>query len=282
MMRGNISVKSSVDTGSVFKVCLPFIEVIEKPPEKDILKLSQDKTLPSFKPSTVLLVDDIENNRILVKEYLKGTPVSVIEAKDGEQALSVVAETNPDIILMDLRLPGKDGYVITESIKKNTLFSQTPVVAMTASAMKDSTNKINKLFDGYLIKPFTRKKLFIELGKFLKTDMIIDPAPEDTVITPPKIIPDLSGYMKDNILVLLNILEVEIFPKWEEISEFFYIDDVVEFAGELKKIADTFPVTLLDDYSRTLREHAQNNNIDEIEVIMSKFPSVVQQIRKYL
>lgn len=274
--------KSSVDTGSVFKVCLPFIEVIEKPPEKDILKLSQDKTLPSFKPSTVLLVDDIENNRILVKEYLKGTPVSVIEAKDGEQALSVVAETNPDIILMDLRLPGKDGYVITESIKKNTLFSQTPVVAMTASAMKDSTNKINKLFDGYLIKPFTRKKLFIELGKFLKTDMIIDPAPEDTVITPPKIIPDLSGYMKDNILVLLNILEVEIFPKWEEISEFFYIDDVVEFAGELKKIADTFPVTLLDDYSRTLREHAQNNNIDEIEVIMSKFPSVVQQIRKYL
>jgi signal transduction histidine kinase len=282
MMGGNISVKSNIDKGSVFKVFLPFIEVIEKLPDNEIIKLSQDEPLPSFKPSTVLLVDDIETNRVLVKEYLKGTPVSVIEAKDGEQALRLLAETNPDIILMDLKLSGKDGFVVTESIKKNTLFPQTPVVALTASAMKDNTSKISRIFDGYLIKPFTRKKLFIELSKFLKTELIFDSASADTVQTQEKICADLPGHTKNNLSNLLDILDLKFLPKWEEISEIFYIDDVVEFADELKKIADTFPVTLLDDYSQTLHEHAQNNNIDEIEIIMSKFPSIVQQIKKYL
>jgi signal transduction histidine kinase len=282
MIGGNISVKSSIDKGSVFKVYLPFIEVIDKPSENNIINISQDEAFPSFKPATILLVDDIENNRLLVKEYLKGTPISVIEAKDGEQALILIAENNPDVILMDLRLPGKDGFVVTKTIKKNALFSQTPVIAMTASAMKDTTNRISKIFDGYLIKPFTRKKLFIQLGNFLKTDMISDPDPATVVHTQPKICPELPKLLKDNFSTLLDILEIKILPKWEEISEIFYIDDIVGFAGELKKIADTYPVALLEEYSRTLHEHAQNNNIDEIEVIMSKFPSIVQQIRNYL
>lgn len=282
LMNGTITVTSGKEKGSVFNVFLPSVEVIGVDPKNKLAEILRDEMTVSFSPAQILLIDDVESNRILIKEYLKNTSLSVIEAPDGEKALGLLNANKPDLILMDLRLPGKDGFVVTRMIKNNARFSQTPVIALTASVMKDKKDVIGKLFDGCLIKPVTRKNLIAKLKKFLAVKKAPGFPGKIPKSAQQSINPYFSGHMKKELSEILSILEKEIIPRWEEIQEIFYIDDIIDFAQKLQQIAAGFSFELLDSYSRTLYEHAENNNIDEIEIIMSNFPSIVQQIRKHV
>jgi PAS domain S-box-containing protein len=282
LMNGTITVASGPEKGSVFNVFLPSIEVIGADPKNKLAEILHHDMTVSFRPAQILLIDDVESNRILIKEYLKNTSLSVIEAPDGEKALELLNASKPDLILMDLRLPGKDGFVVTRTIKNDPRFSQTPIIALTALAMKDKKDTIGTLFDGYLIKPVTRKKLIARLKKFLAVKKAPDFSDNNPKSTQQHINPYFPNHMKKNLTQILSIMEKEIIPKWEELREIFYIDDIIDFAQELQQIARNFSFELLDNYSRTLYEHAENNNIDEIEIIMSNFPSIVQQIRKHV
>ncbi len=278
MMNGKILLKSRLGRGSIFKAVIPRVEILEK---SEAVGLSQDISRdahPAFEPAEIMVVDDFEINRVLVKEYLKETPISVIEASDGEQALDMIQKKIPALVFMDLKLPGKNGYEITEIIKKTKSLKNVPVIALSASAMESANSKIEALFDSYLMKPITRKKLFDELQKFLPAEgnragfvaaASVEPRPCPTQVgltEPPS--PDI-----------LHILEKQTLPKWEEIREIFYIDEVADFAGELNRIALAYPFAPLEEYSRALHEHTQNNDIDEIEKILAKFPSILEQIK---
>ncbi len=282
LMNGTITVASGPEKGSVFNVFLPSIEIIGADPKNKLAEILHHDMTVSFKPAQILLIDDVESNRILIKEYLKNTSLSVIEAPDGEKALGLLNASKPDLILMDLRLPGKDGFVVTRTIKNDPRFSQTPIIALTALAMKDKKNTIGTSFDGCLIKPVTRKKLIARLKDFLAVKKAPDFSDNNPKATQQDINPYFPKHMKKNLTQILSIMEKEIIPKWEELREIFYIDDIIDFAQELQQIARNFSFELLDNYSRTLYEHAENNNIDEIEIIMSNFPSIVQQIRKHV
>ncbi len=282
LMNGTITVASGPEKGSVFNVFLPSIEIIGADPKNKLAEILHHDMTVSFKPAQILLIDDVESNRILIKEYLKNTSLSVIEAPDGEKALGLLNASKPDLILMDLRLPGKDGFVVTRTIKNDPRFSQTPIIALTALAMKDKKNIIGTSFDGCLIKPVTRKKLIARLKDFLAVKKAPDFSDNNPKATQQDINPYFPKHMKKNLTQILSIMEKEIIPKWEELREIFYIDDIIDFAQELQQIARNFSFELLDNYSRTLYEHAENNNIDEIEIIMSNFPSIVQQIRKHV
>ncbi|MFO8085407.1 MAG: response regulator [Desulfobacterales bacterium] len=282
LMAGTITVESSLKKGSIFKVFLPSVEIVDACPKDKLLEILHDEAVPPFKPAEILLVDDIENNRILMREFLKNTPLSLLEAEDGEKALQLLNDTTPDIILMDIKLPGKDGFIISEIIKKNDRFSRTPIIALTASVLKNKEDQIGTLFDGCLIKPFSRKKLFTELKNFLATDTAVAFAENRPAPAPQYTYSNFPLDVDANYPEISALLDKEIIPKWEEIKEIFYIDDIVEFATELQQFAAKFPVQGLEDYSRTLCENAQNNNIDEIEMIMSKFPNIVKKIRKHV
>jgi CheY-like chemotaxis protein len=93
----------------------------------------------------------------------------VLQAADAEEAQTILAETRPDLILMDLALPGMDGLTLTRQLKAEPATQSVPIVAMTAFAMKgDAAKALAAGCDGYLTKPIDTRKLPVLVAGWLK------------------------------------------------------------------------------------------------------------------
>ncbi len=110
----------------------------------------------------VLIIEDNVINSELLVEFLKTRyDVQLEIAEDGSVALNKVKEFLPDLILLDIQLPGLDGYEILRMIKDQKQFRDVPVIGVTAYAMKGDRDKILEAgFDEYLAKPVKMNELF--------------------------------------------------------------------------------------------------------------------------
>ena len=119
-------------------------------------------------PSRVLLVEDNLLNLKLVRDVLLHAGFDVVEAHSGEDGIVRALEDRPDIILMDLQLPGIDGTEAMRTIKQTPMGSSIPIVALTAFAMsEDRERALRNGFDGYLSKPISVSDLPRQLNEFL-------------------------------------------------------------------------------------------------------------------
>jgi CheY-like chemotaxis protein len=116
----------------------------------------------------VLVAEDNPINRELLRELLENRGYAVVEACDGQEALRMVDETQPDILLLDISMPVLDGFAVVRKIRENPRLASLPVVAVTAYAMQGDREKIlNSQFDGYLSKPVNSRSLAEELDRLL-------------------------------------------------------------------------------------------------------------------
>jgi signal transduction histidine kinase/ActR/RegA family two-component response regulator len=172
LLGGEIWLTSQEDVGtSIFftlecsPIC-PGISTTKAVPPSNI----SDVDLPDSSPMNILLVDDSEDNRILVKAFLKNFRCKIIEATNGEMAVSLVKQKNFDIILMDLQMPLLDGYSATGQIRNwenlNKL-PRTPIVALTAYALIEERQKsIAAGCDRHLTKPIKKSELLQVLQNY--------------------------------------------------------------------------------------------------------------------
>lgn len=117
--------------------------------------------------SKVLIAEDNPVNRELLRELLEMREYTVVEACDGEEALRVIEQTQPDLVLLDIGMPVLDGFGVIRKIRENPCFASIPVVAVTAYAMQGDREKVLSAdFDGYLSKPVDAKSLAQELDRF--------------------------------------------------------------------------------------------------------------------
>lgn len=108
--------------------------------------------------ASVLVVDDNPTNLRLMAFLLESAGHLVISAKTADHALQLAHERRPDLILMDIQLPGIDGLEATRRLKRDPATRPIPVIAITAFAMKgDEAPVIAAGCDGYLVKPFRRE-----------------------------------------------------------------------------------------------------------------------------
>jgi CheY-like chemotaxis protein len=116
----------------------------------------------------ILLVEDNPQNRYLVAFLLEKNGYEVISAEDGEEALAVVEEHRPDLILMDVQLPKLDGYEATRRIKADERFTNIPLVALTAHSMKGDRGKaLAAGCDDYITKPVDAEGLLSRIKELL-------------------------------------------------------------------------------------------------------------------
>ena len=119
--------------------------------------------------STILVVDDRSSSRELLRTVLDNAGYEVIEAADGAEALEKARESEPDLILLDLQLPGIDGFGVIGALRSEARFSQTPIVAITASAMQGDREKALKSgFTSYITKPVRLPALRAEVERLLR------------------------------------------------------------------------------------------------------------------
>lgn len=111
------------------------------------------------KKQKILVVDDESNIRLLVKNML-GNRYNVVEAGDGDEAMTQAEKEKPDLILLDILMPGKDGFTTCNQLKANKATKGIPVVMVTALQHKlDEKLALSLNADGYMRKPFTSDEL---------------------------------------------------------------------------------------------------------------------------
>ena len=118
--------------------------------------------------SKILIAEDNPVNRELLRELLEMRGHTVAEACDGEEALGMMEQSLPDLVLLDIGMPLLDGFGVIRKIRENPRFASMPVVAVTAYAMQGDREKIlSSNFDGYLSKPVDARSLVQELDRVL-------------------------------------------------------------------------------------------------------------------
>jgi CheY-like chemotaxis protein len=108
----------------------------------------------------VLIVDDNPTNLKLAAEVLECDGFRILKAGDAEDAQILLATATPDLILMDIALPGMDGLTLTRTLKLDPRFKNIPIIALTAFAMKgDDRRALDAGCDGYVTKPINTREL---------------------------------------------------------------------------------------------------------------------------
>jgi two-component system cell cycle response regulator DivK len=116
----------------------------------------------------ILVVEDREDNRQILRDLLASTDYEIVEAENGVEALAAVAKQRPDLILMDIQLPILDGYEATRRIKADPALRSIPIIAVTSYALSGDEEKAREAgCDAYVPKPFSPRQLLAKIREFL-------------------------------------------------------------------------------------------------------------------
>jgi two-component system cell cycle response regulator DivK len=116
----------------------------------------------------ILVVEDQEDNRQILRDLLGTAGYELMEAENGAEALTAIAAQRPDLILMDIQLPVMDGYEATRRIKADPQLQAIPIIVVTSYALEGDEAKAREAgCDGYVSKPYSPRKLLATVRQFL-------------------------------------------------------------------------------------------------------------------
>ncbi len=171
MHAGTVSVQSEVDRGSCFTIYLPFdastkIEIAPSSPLGYPIAIATDfeETLTMRSQTSILLVEDDEGNIETMTTYLESRGYLIVVAENGQQAIDLVQIDHPDIILMDIQMPGMDGFEATKHIRQLPNCAAIPIIALTALAMPDDRQRcLDAGANEYMSKPVKLSQLVAKI-----------------------------------------------------------------------------------------------------------------------
>jgi len=173
MMNGELSLESEEGKGSVFCIHLYKVKIGKL---KEIL---DDSSVLEFKHAKVLIVDDILDNLYLAQESLSFFGLESVLANNGKEAIDVLRSTKIDLVLMDINMPVMDGYEAIKIIKNDEKMKELPIIALSASVMKEEKEKaVSNGFDYFLEKPISQKDFAKALSYFIEYKKLDKPKEE--------------------------------------------------------------------------------------------------------
>ena len=116
----------------------------------------------------ILVVEDTEDNRQIIRDLLTSAGYELIEAVDGIEGVATAERENPDLILMDIQLPGIDGYEATRRIRAIPTLAKVPIIAVTSYALSGDEGKAREAgCDAYVTKPYSPRALLAKIREYV-------------------------------------------------------------------------------------------------------------------
>ncbi|MBF0397807.1 MAG: response regulator [Desulfobacterales bacterium] len=267
MMNGEISLKSEVNKGSVFKIIFKNVAINFDEGKYSLEKLSfkqEDQT--SLKGIKILVSDDIESNRFMLKEYLEDVGCQVFTAENGKEAISLAKKYKPDIILMDLIMPIMDGYEATKILKTDDTTKKIPVLGVSATPSDFQEEKITESgLDGFILKPIQEDEMFRQILKFAK--------PSSNEIT------DLSQDVLEKLPIIINELNNKFYPIWENVCKKQNIPEIEGFGMSVKNFGEQYRLDILFEYGEKLISYVDTFDIENIRKHLSSFNQIINTVK---
>jgi PAS domain S-box-containing protein len=280
MLGGTIALESKVGVGSRFTLVFPRVRVASTG-EIERREASIDGELYSFAPATILVVDDVRSNRELLREYFENTPHAILLARDGQEGIQFAQRYHPDVILMDLRMPGMDGYEAIECLKTDQSTEEIPIVIVSAASPSPEKQHLEALCQGFLQKPLDRQRLIHCLKNLLSSQTGKNPPrePENAqglkplLCSQPQEIPD----QETGNALLLEKLCIEREKRWTKLGETMITKEVRQFSENLFRLGREFHCYLLLEYSGRLSERLDTCD-ERLPATIAEFPILLQRI----
>ena len=281
MMNGRIDVASTVGRGSTFTVILGQVAVKERE-SAEIEELIHYDDI-RFQKGKVLVVDDVESNRNFLKELLEKVNLDVLVAENGHEALVICPDYQPDLVLMDIRMPVMDGVTAMRHLKREEATKAIPIIAVTASAsISEQSEFTDTGFEGILFKP-------VEIGKLIKKLMdhfeeVKDHVGEKTGGAAKRY--EMEGPLSPEVVAFLPelviSLEMEFKKKWQQFKSRQPMADVRLFGEELQHLGERGQVDAVARYGRDLVSCVDNFDVDGMKDNLQRYPRLVGWLKDKL
>jgi len=275
MMGGKIFLDSTPGIGSTFTVELYGVRIAAGMNTRRESKIVQSVKY-NFEGGKILLVEDVDTNRQVIEYYLKPYNFKIVEATNGQEAIEILEKFSPDIIFMDLHMPIMDGYTARKIIKSNPATSHIPIIALTASAIKEEVDEILEMFDGYLRKPVTKQQLLNELARFLRHTEEEKPKSSENIVTYQSM-DDIINEITDE---MIQDFTENILPEFQIVKKSLYISKIKSFAEKLLDFGKKHNYPKAVEFANELIKQANAFKIDRIIQIFNDFNVLINNLKK--
>ena len=267
LMQGIITVTSQPGDGAAFIIEFPDVGISNRLPLTATQELQRDVDFNRLVPSKIVAADDNATNIELLQEIFRQTHHELFIARNGRDVVQLVKDVEPDLVLMDIRMPEMDGAQALKELRRIPQFKLLPVIAVTASSRVEEQVPDRAGFDSNVRKPFSRAELYQEMAQFLEEDK---PQPDEAQeIRPTPAWPEL--------LVTLKQWETE---RWPSLREAMSHAEVGDFARDLETRARKAECPPALKYASTLWEATETFSFSEMERLLDGFPEVMVRIEK--
>jgi signal transduction histidine kinase/CheY-like chemotaxis protein len=264
LMGGAVAVTSVLGEGSVFSLRFPHIPVSVRVPASAKILAEGKVDFNRLRSSTLLVTDDNEANRQYIDGIFKKTHHRLIFCTNGEDAILKAREIMPDIVLLDVRMPGMDGRQALAQIRKIPGLELVPAIAVTGSSQKDG------FFSGYVHKPFSTRELFDELAEFLPRHGVRDDSAHSETSLPAEA---AIGPVPDELLAQLRQLLAD---PWPGLCDSMAVNETKTFACRLEILGVQWHCSQLAAYGAKLRHDAETYAVNDLEKHLGEFAILVE------
>jgi PAS domain S-box-containing protein len=273
LMKGKVELDSEPGQGSTFRVI--FNEVTFRGNyinEKEKAYINPGNII--FDTGLILTVDDVEENRKLIVDALRETRLTVIEAENGIAALEIMNKMIPDLVITDIRMPVMDGFVLLEKIRENEKLKQIPVIAYSASVMKEQRERIYKSgFTGLLIKPVSIQELYAELIKCLPYNI------QETETKEAQFRKQHSNTGITDLAGLIQKLEGSFLEKRKSFELRQPLGEIKKFGNSLIKLGNDHSCSLIIEYGEKIVSASDNFNITSLLDLLKQYPRHIESLK---
>jgi signal transduction histidine kinase/CheY-like chemotaxis protein len=262
LMGGKIHVEGEAEKGSVFHVDLPAVVLTPDTISTGIQKGCVIGMKDEQRRYRLLIAEDQVDNRILLRKLLEPFQFDLREAVNGEEAVTIAMDWNPDLVFMDIRMPVLDGLEAVRRIRASEIGVQTRIVAITAHSFKEERQAILEAgFDDFIRKPYKDYEIFETLSKHLGVRFVYEEEIPSTTV---------SGTL--DIMTELTDLPDELLQRLEDALVRLDVGAVISAIETIRtqrpSLADALAVMSRDlQFGRMLRQvrsiHAEDNIEDK-------------------
>jgi len=274
LMGGTIDLQSRLGQGSTFTGRFTQVPVVTEPLSAPSVHREGTNEFNHFPSLTILVADDVASNRALIAGYFRNTSHRLLFAADGQQAIDLAEANCPDLILLDLRMPGIGGQEVARHLKQAEPTHAIPIIIITASSHLEEEAEIDRAsYDGLLHKPIKQTQL-VEMMQRILNPLTHTPLRSPIASAPAP----LGSAVPTHLEELHQQLQAIATQTWSTLRHTLDTDSLGTFVNQLQDIAIRYPYEPLFLYVQTLANHLEYFDWEQLPHAVNAFEPLLETL----